>query len=96
MRSNDLTLEVKYNRKSKTDVKASFSYVNLDYNGDVNTPVGYTMTAGLQAGNNFLWKVSFKQELSKSIQMTLTYEGRATGNAPVVHVGRAQITARFW
>jgi len=95
LRSHDITTEITFNRLSKTNIKASFSYVNLEFNGDLSTPVGYTMTAGLQKGNNYLWNVSINQSLSRNIQLTLTYEGRATGDAPVVHVGRAQIRANF-
>lgn len=95
LESHDLTTEVTFNRLSKTNIKASVSYVNLAFDGDVTTPVGYAMAAGLQTGNNFLWNVSVNQALSKNIQMIISYEGRSTGTAPVVHVGRAQIRATF-
>ncbi len=93
--SHNLTTEVTFNQLSKTNIKGSFSYVNLAFDGDLTTPVGYTMVAGLQTGNNFLWNLSVSQALSKNIQMTVSYEGRATGDSPIVHVGRAQIRANF-
>ncbi len=95
LESHDLTTEITFNRLSKTNIKASISYVNLAFDGDVTTPVGYAMAAGLQTGNNFLWTISVNQALSKNIQMIISYEGRSTGTAPVVHVGRAQIRATF-
>jgi len=33
--------------------------------------------------------------LNDFIELNVTYEGRKTGEAPVVHVGRAQIRATF-
>lgn len=95
-RSHDVTFEFGYRKPPKTSVDASFSIVQLEYNGDPTSAVGYTMTEGLQSGSNYLWNVSFSQELSKNIRMILTYEGRKTGdNSPIVHVGRAQIRATF-
>ncbi len=95
LKSHDITAEVTYNQLSKTNIKASFSYVQLQYDGDTKAAVGYTMTAGLQRGNNFLWNLSVNQALSKNIQMIVSYEGRSTGTAAVVHVGRVQIRATF-
>lgn len=95
-RSHDVTTELKYSKGSKTVITASFSIVELEYDGDPTSPVGYAITEGLQGGSNYLWNVSFTQSLSRNIQMTLSYEGRKTGDtAPVVHVGRAEIRANF-
>ncbi len=95
-RSHDITTEISYRRTTKTDIKVSFSIVEMEFYGDPTSPVGYSMTEGLQAGSNYLWNVSFSQALSKNIQMTISYEGRKTGDtAPIVYVGRAEIRANF-
>ncbi len=96
LRSHDVTTEITYSKTSKTNIQSSFSIVQMQYNGNPTSSVGYTMTEGLQSGSNFLWKISFSQALSRNIQMTISYEGRKTGDdAPVVHVGRAEIRANF-
>lgn len=96
LNSHDITTEFTYSRSAKTNVRASFSIVQVDFSGDATTATGYTITEGLQSGSNFLWKVSLAQALSRNIQMTISYEGRKTGDtAPVVHVGRAEIRANF-
>lgn len=96
VQSHDVTTEISYNQTAKTNIKASFSVVQVAFDGDPTSSVGYTMTQGLQAGSNYLWNVSISQALSRSIQLTVSYEGRKTGGSDnVVHVGRAEIRANF-
>lgn len=94
--SHNTTVEVSYNRAIKTNLKGSFSIVQVTFDGDPSSPVGYAMTEGLQAGANYLWNLTWSQALSKNLQLTFSYEGRKTGkDSPVVHVGRAEIRATF-
>jgi len=96
VQSHDVTTEISYNQTAKTNIKTSFSIVQVAFDGDPTSSVGYTMTQGLQAGSNYLWNVSVSQALSKSIQLTVSYEGRKTGESDtIVHVGRAEIRANF-
>lgn len=96
LRTDDVTTEITYNHSTKTNLRFSFSYVNVDFEGDANSSVGYNMTQGLQNGTNLLWKIDLAQSLAKNIQLIIGYEGRKTGDtAPVVHVGRAEIRANF-
>jgi hypothetical protein len=96
-RSHDITVEAKYSKsgKANTSIRSSFSWVNLKFVGQNNTPVQFAMTDGLQNGQNFLWSLSIDRSISKNIQLNIGYEGRKTGTATVVHVGRAQIRAVF-
>lgn len=96
VQSHDVTTEISYNQSAKTNIKASFSIVQMAFDGDPTSSVGYVMTQGLQAGSNYLWNLSVSQALSSSIQLTVSYEGRKTGESDnVVHVGRAEIRANF-
>ncbi len=96
LQSHDITTEIHYNQAAKTNIKGGFSVVQVLFDGDPTSPVGYTMTEGLQAGSNYLWNLSLSQALSRNIQLTFSYEGRKTGGADnVVHVGRAEIRATF-
>ena len=95
--SNDISVELKYfgSKKAKTNIRTTFSWVNLNFEGTNNTPVQFTMTEGLQNGQNFLWTLNIDRSISKNIQLNIGYEGRKTGDAKVVHVARAQIRAVF-
>ncbi len=91
----DLNLKMIYKKATKSTISTKISRVVIDYTGLPNSPVGFALLQGLQPGENYLWNISFDRQLSKSLRMNLSYEGRKTGAAPVAHVGRAQVAATF-
>ena len=92
---NDLNLQITYNRSTTTAIRSRVSAVEIDFTGQANTPVGYALLQGLRQGRNYLWTVSIDRQLAKSLQLSLSYEGRKTGDVSAVHTGRAQVAAFF-
>lgn len=90
-----LEAEARYNRSAKTSVQLRLSVVSVNFDGQPNSPVGFAILNGLQRGDNYLWNLTLDQQLSGSIQLRVSYEGRKTGTARVVHTGRAQVAANF-
>ncbi len=79
---------------SPNTLRAKATVANIRYTGVPNTPIAFAMLEGLQNGRNLLWNLTLDRQLSKTIQINLSYEGRRTGtNARVVHVARAQVRA---
>ena len=76
-------------------LRSKLSLVKVDFQGQANSPVGFALLEGLQQGNNYLWNLSLDRNLSRNLQLSLSYDGRKTGDARIVHTGRAQIAARF-
>ena len=81
--------------QAATSLRAKGTFADIRYNGQPNTAVAFTMLEGLQDGKNFLWSLNLDRQLSRSVQLSLNYEGRKTGEGRVVHVGRAQVRAVF-
>jgi hypothetical protein len=81
--------------KGSTSLRAKGVFANITYDGQPNTAIAYSMLEGLQNGKNFLWSVNLDRQLSKTVQLTLNYEGRKTGDNRMVHIGRAQVRALF-
>ncbi len=81
--------------KSATSLRVRGTYTDISYTGQPNTAVAFSMLEGLQNGKNYLWSFILDRQLSQSIQLSLNYEGRRTGTARIVHVGRAQVRALF-
>lgn len=104
-RQTDWNLELSWNPAGRpnaagfrpaTSVRAKGTFADVRYTGAPNTPVAYAMLEGLQNGRNFLWSLTLDRQLSKSLHLNLSYEGRKTGEfGKVVHVGRAQVRAVF-
>ena len=92
---HDVKLESNFREIAKTSLRLSGSLVQLSYDGVKNTPVSFAMLQGLQNGQNFLWSAIAERQIAKNIQLDISYEGRKTGDARIVHVGRAQIRALF-
>ena len=101
---NDWSAELTWNPPGKpnssgfragTSLRARANYVNVNYSGAPNSAVAYAMLDGLQNGKNFLWSLNLDRQLSRSVQLSLNYEGRKTGENRTVHVGRAQVRAVF-
>lgn len=93
--SNKVTLEFTYNKISKTEIRSRFSFANVAYNGDQNTPVSYAMLEGLKDGRNFLWNLSYSRQIAKNVNLQIGYDGRKTGDVKIVHVGSASVRATF-
>ncbi|MEM1214567.1 MAG: hypothetical protein AAGJ82_02695 [Bacteroidota bacterium] len=87
--------ELELSGNYKQWLRLSASYVRLDLAGDPRSPVGFVLLNGLQPGQNWLWNASLTRQVGRYLQLTFTYEGRQTGEAQPVHVGRAQVTAVF-
>ena len=87
----ELQLEGNYRRWLQVRVRN----VAIDLTGEARSPVGFALLNGLQAGQNWLWNLTATRQLGRYLQLNLSYEGRQTGTAATVHVGRAQVTALF-
>ena len=94
-KTNDLKWEMVFNQSSATSIRSEFSLVNIAFEGEANSPVGFAFLQGLQNGKNYLWNVTLDRQVAKNIRLGITYEGRKTGTANMVHVGRAQVGAVF-
>ncbi len=81
--------------RAATSFRLKGTFTDIRFTGQANTAVAFTMLEGLQDGKNFLWSLNLDRQLSKSLQLSLNYEGRKTGDNRVVHVGRAQVRAVF-
>jgi hypothetical protein len=92
---HDLSADFNYTRASKSALRGKISWVNVDFRGVANSPIGFAILNGLQAGNNWLWNLSLDRQVARNLQLRFSYEGRKTGEAKTVHVGRVMVGAVF-
>ncbi|MCS7036256.1 MAG: hypothetical protein NZM41_06285 [Saprospiraceae bacterium] len=81
--------------RAATNIRARASLANIAFNGAINSPVAFAMLEGLQNGRNYLWGLQLDRQLSKTMQISLLYDGRKTGENRVIHTARAQVRAVF-
>jgi len=92
---HDFSLETTFNQNTATSIRSRLSFVNVSFDGERNTPLEFAILETLKDGKNYLWSLSIDRRLSKNILMSISYEGRKTGIANAVHIGRAQVRATF-
>lgn len=77
-------------------LRSSLTYTHIVYTGVPNTAASFAMMDGLQPGQNWLWSVAIERQLSRTMQISLQYDGRKTGTlVRTVHTGRVQVRAVF-
>ncbi|WP_255502048.1 hypothetical protein [Algoriphagus sp. AK58] len=95
-RTHQVGLDLRYAKAIKTTLMGNLKLIQIDYNGEINSPVGYEMLQALTPGTNVTWNLSWLQKIGTGLQLNLVYEGRnSEGLDRVVHVGRMQVSALF-
>lgn len=89
------TGELTWNQAVNGSLRATFSVINIDFEGDAATYLGYLLLDGLQPGINQTWQVNWQQKLSKGMQLSLLYNGRKSESIEIIHTGSVQVTAFF-
>ncbi len=94
-------LEVRQNAVSKGSLTLNVNYINITYarkddkNLSENTSIAFEMLEGLKTGSNVTWSLSYQRNLSRNMQLSLTYDGRKSEETPAVHRGGVQLRAFF-
>lgn len=94
--THQVGLDMRYAKAIKTTLTGNVRLIQIDYNGEINSPVGYEMLQALTPGTNLTWSLNWLQKIGEGLQLNLVYEGRnSQGLDRIVHVGRMQVSALF-
>ncbi len=91
----EVSLDARISKAATTTISANLRYIDIDYNGVENSPVGYEMLEALRPGQNMTWNLSWQQRIGRGLQLVLRYDGRKSGENQAVHLGRVQVSALF-
>ena len=92
---NEFRSELRYSKVGDRVFNVRFRYLNIDFEGENNTPVSYELLEALRAGQNITWDLNLQQKLFNGLQLSVVYEGRKSEETPAIHIGRIQVTALF-
>ncbi|MFZ9695858.1 MAG: hypothetical protein ACO3AY_08295, partial [Chitinophagaceae bacterium] len=87
--------EMRYNRLQKGAFNAKISIHQIEYPHALKNTVSYIMLDGLVPGINWVWMCSYQKRISQRLELNLQYDGRKSGLASTIHMGRAGVTALF-
>ncbi len=91
----DLGAEINYRLVNRGTLLVKASYVGISFSGEENSPLGFEMLEGLRTGENGTWSVTYQQNISEHLQLSMIYDGRKSPETPTVHVGSIQLRAYF-
>ena len=92
---NEFRSELRYSKVGDKVFNVRFRYLNIDFEGENNTPVSYELLEALRTGQNITWDLNLQQKLFNGLQLSVVYEGRKSEETPAIHIGRIQVTALF-
>ncbi|RAU83521.1 hypothetical protein [Pontibacter arcticus] len=92
---HELGLETKLSQVNKRTLAGQLKYVNIAYDGDMNSYVGYEILNALRPGNNMTWTLNLQQRLSNGLNISVNYDGRKANGVGAVHTGRTQVSVLF-
>ncbi|MBX3102240.1 MAG: hypothetical protein KF690_07015 [Bacteroidetes bacterium] len=83
------------NLKARNNLNLRVELLENQLRGEPGGAVSFELLEGNQPGRNVVWNVLLTQYLSKHLELTVQYDGRASAVAPPLHTGRMQIRAVF-
>ncbi|MDQ3393639.1 MAG: hypothetical protein M3512_05940 [Bacteroidota bacterium] len=92
---DEYTVDVRLAKASAATFSAVLKYTHIEFEGQANTPLGYALLEALQPGDNLTWSFTLQQKITTGLQMNINYEGRKSGEANMIHIGRMQVNALF-
>lgn len=93
--SDEGGLEFKYAFKENGSINVKISFNQINFNGDMNSPLAFDMLNGLQNGRNALWNINLQQKISKNIMMNIAYDGRKNETFKTIHIARVEARYLF-
>ncbi|HSL87022.1 MAG TPA: hypothetical protein VK861_08820, partial [Bacteroidales bacterium] len=97
---NAQTVRVQYSIQARGQLRTEFSreQVILRQNRPEEAPryaLPFELTGGRVEGLSWLWRASFDYRISRFIQASIHYEGRAEHDRPIVHQGKGEVRVFF-
>jgi hypothetical protein len=97
---NAQTLRVQYSMQARGQLRTEFSREQVRVRQ--NRPEGirgplfpFELTGGRVEGLSWLWRAVFDYRVSRFIQASIQYDGRAESERPVIHQGRGEVRVFF-
>jgi hypothetical protein len=83
------------NQPEKGTVSGTINILNINYNGEINSPLGFEMLESLRPGLNYTWTLNYQRNLGKNLQLSVRYNGRKSEGNRMIHAGGVELRAMF-
>lgn len=90
-----LPLEARYARAARLVATGTFEAAFVRLRGDAVGEAAYELTEGRGPGRSLLWNAALQYVLTRTLSLSVAYDGRAPQSAPSIHTLRMQVSASF-
>ncbi len=90
-----LPLEATWSRAGRFRLNGTLEVADVSLDGDAVGLARFELTDGRGPGTSALWNLQLRYVINEFLRATVSYDGRAPANAPVIHTVRAQLNASF-
>jgi hypothetical protein len=91
----DVGVAAKYNQAQKGSLQGQFNFIQIAFDGNANSPLGFELLEALKPGKNLVWSIGYQRTVSKNLQLSIQYNGRQSEGAKTVHAGGMEVKAFF-
>ncbi|SFU58189.1 hypothetical protein SAMN05216480_10898 [Pustulibacterium marinum] len=95
LQQHNIGASFSYANMQKVSLNGEFNYFKNNFEGNAYSPVGYQILEGLQTGNNFTWTLIAQKQLTKFLDLNVSYFGRKSEDSKTIHTGTVQLKAYF-
>lgn len=94
-RISDVGLSAKFNQTQKGSLQGQINYIQIQFTGNANTPLGFELLEALKPGKNVVWTIGYQRTVSKNLQISIQYNGRQSEGSKTIHAGGMEVKAFF-
>ena len=88
-------LEAEWRRAGRLRLTGNVEVAQVDLEGAAAGIAQFELTDGRGPGRSALWGLQGRYVITENLRASLSYDGRAPANAPVIHTVRAKLSATF-
>lgn len=88
-------LEIRYSIPGRGNLSGRYQLSQINYPFEPGSPVAFEMLESLNPGTNSIWNLNWQQNLNAWLQLNLSYHGRKSPGANMIHTGSMQVRAMF-
>lgn len=94
-RISDIGISAKYNQTLKGSLQGQVNYIQINFVGNANSPLGFELLEALKPGKNVVWNIGYQRTISKNLQISIQYNGRQSEGSKTIHAGGMEVKAFF-
>lgn len=95
IRMHKALFDARWNLKGGNNLFGKLELVNVTQLGETSFAADYELKESLRTGFNAIWQLYVTYYLVKNVELSVTYDGRSSTAAKVIHTGRVQVRALF-